>query len=367
MKIADVVNQLAKIIPQLSDMFSDTLGIVSISGNGTIVSVETDVEHGLINNEFINVVDVTKENVIIGVTFSTVNGLSILEIETAVEHDLIFNEKVTTPQVATFTNFTDGAWNATLNLVAVLNRFKFKVVNGTAAEPVFNSNELLLEVVAGEFNGPQTVTVVDTTNLTYTSILNAVGNGGKIRARIRIAGIVNLERAVDQYSINVLESDKFYMFVAAPTSVDANKSRSAQTDNINESVPQNWFYSNIRDGFIILIFANVSDESGGLNAMDILREEIFSDILLSVRGVKFNSGLECPPNGVTEFLSHGTLQYNPAYYVHQYLFEVPIVLTRSDALQPITRAFRDIDFTNSVSKIETVGKLTAKINLDNDM
>lgn len=364
MKISNVVNQLAKIIPQVSPFFSETIEIASISGNGSVIAVETTANHNLITGEFVSVVDVTKENPIASFTFSEVNGQSILAIETTLEHDLTLHPKAVGTVFAQLADFTDSAWNASLEVIEVSNRNNFKVVNGTASDPALNGNELLLEIVLRELNGPQEVTVVDATNFTYPSSLVAVGRGGSIQTKVRIAGVVNFERAVDQYTRK--DVDNFFMFVAAPASVTANKSRGSETDVNNEATSQNFFTQDIRDGFMILTMANVSSESGALDAMDKMRDEVLLSILLAVRGVKFPSGLSCEPNQVAALLSHGTLFYDNAIYIHQFIFEQPLVVTGSDAVQPETRAFRDIDFVHNVSNNEDVDKLTASINLDDD-
>lgn len=364
MKIADVTNQLAKIIPQVTDFFSDTLGIVSISGNGTIITVETSSIHGLSTGGFVNVRDVESNNPIASVVFSIVDGQSFLEVETTLSHDLTLNPRETETIFAKLAGFTDSAWNASLELVEVSNRKTFKVINGTASAPILNSSELLLEIVLGQFNGPQIATVIDTTNFSYPSSLTISGQGGDVQTNIRIAGIVNFERALDQYTKKL--EDKFFMFVVAPTSTIANKSRGSQTDINDEQTQQSNFNENIRDGFIILVIGNVAGEAGALKTMDNIRDEVFRAILLAVRGVKFPSGLACEPNQVTSFLSHGTLAYDNARYIHQFIFEMPLVMTIDDSVQAETRAFRDIDFTNSTPSNADAPDLIASIDLDDD-
>lgn len=58
MKISDVVTQLRKIIPQLTDLFSDPLEVVSIEGAGGVVSVRTEAPHGLSTNAYVNITGV---------------------------------------------------------------------------------------------------------------------------------------------------------------------------------------------------------------------------------------------------------------------------------------------------------------------
>ena len=364
MKIAEVVDQLATIIPQVSDFFSDTIAITSISSDGAIVSVQTSAAHGLINGEFLNVRNVESENSIVSVIFTTVNGVSQLEILTALNHDLTLNPRETITQFVKLDGFTDSAWNGSLELIEVSNRKTFKIINGIVGTPTLNNNEVLLEIVLGRFNGPQTATVSDATNFTYHATFTSIGRSGDVQVKIRIAGVVNFQRALDQYTKQLING--FFMFVVATTATIANKSRGSQSDINDEQTQQSHFNENIRDGFIILVVANVASEAGSFTSMDNIRDEVFKSILLAVRGFKFSSGLACEPNQVASFLSHGTLAYDNSRYIHQFIFEMPLVMTIEDSIQPKTRAFRDISFTNSNLNNLDTPDLTADMNLDDD-
>lgn len=366
MKIADVVNQLAKVIPQISDFFSESVPITAISGDGALISVQTGAPHGLATGEFFTVRNVKVENSVVSAIFTTENGQSFLEIVTALDHDLTLNKRETEAKFAELIGFTDAAWNANLQLVAVSNRKTFKVVNGVAGAPVLNGNELLLEAILGTFNGPSLATVVDTTNFTYPSATTdvIVGQGGQVETNTRIAGVVNFDRALDQYE--ALAQDKYFMWVLAPQSVTANKSRGSETDINDEQTQQTSLNQNIRDGFIIVVIANATDEPGALRSMDNIRETVFREILVAVRGVAFPSGLACEPNQISNFISHGTLLYTKALYIHQFIFEQPLVMSARDSVQAESRAFRDIDFVNSTDGNADAPDLTASINLDDD-
>ena len=96
---------------------------------------------------------------------------------------------------------------------------------------------------------------------------------------------------------------------------------------------------------MIHVVANTSSESGALRASDIIRDEVFRSILLAVRGFRVDSGLSCDSNQVASFLSHGPLLYETSIYIHEFIFEVPLLLTVGDSVQSeATRAFLDIDF-----------------------
>ena len=51
MKIADVVSQLRKLVPQLTGLFSTVIPVVSITGDGTFINVETVSPHEFVSLE----------------------------------------------------------------------------------------------------------------------------------------------------------------------------------------------------------------------------------------------------------------------------------------------------------------------------
>ena len=61
MKIADIVMQLVKIVPQVSDLFADSLSVASIASDGTLVTVTTTDKHRLQDGAFVNLSGVAVE------------------------------------------------------------------------------------------------------------------------------------------------------------------------------------------------------------------------------------------------------------------------------------------------------------------
>ena len=76
MKIADVVSQLRKLVPQLTDLFSTVIPVVSIIGDGSFINVETVDPHNLVDGAFVNLSGVKVETPIISDTFLTDKTLS---------------------------------------------------------------------------------------------------------------------------------------------------------------------------------------------------------------------------------------------------------------------------------------------------
>ena len=75
MKIADVVAQLRKIVPQVTDLFSTIIAVESIVGNGTVINVVTSSDHGLVDGDYVNLSGVSVETSITG---AAQNGNNII-------------------------------------------------------------------------------------------------------------------------------------------------------------------------------------------------------------------------------------------------------------------------------------------------
>ena len=86
----------------------------------------------------------------------------------------------------------------------------------------------------------------------------------------------------------------------------------------------------------------------------------------SVFGVKFDTGLSSGPDFKAILTGHGVSRYNRAVIEYTYSFEVAMDLTNDDTVEPEnTRAFRDIDFTESIGSDDTTD-MTVNVDLDDE-
>lgn len=358
MKIADIVTQLVKIVPQVSTLFADNLAVASIVGDGTLVTVETPEKHRLTTGAFVNLSGVAVETDITSVVLTGATAA----IETATAHDLTLGWP---PHASVeLSGFTDPEWNASFTLLDVPNRRNFDIDATGLAAPTLNSSEKLLELVLGKFNGPATITRVDDKTFTFPSTAIGFGIGGTVQGSPRIAGVVNVTKAIDAYTEQNITD--WWLFVAQQQSSAVNKSRRADTDLNSEMTLQTDFQEYISDGFTIFAVGNASETSAGLEVMDTARHDILPALLAAVRGLKTASGLCEETNLPIDLTSHGFALYNGAIYAHQYAFQAPQLLTRGDTVQPETVAFRDVDLSQLVASPEsnTEQELSVIIDLD---
>ncbi|MEE9159928.1 MAG: hypothetical protein V3U60_16275 [Gammaproteobacteria bacterium] len=360
MKIADIVTQLVKIVPQVSELFADSLSVASIVGDGALVTVTTTDKHRLQDGAFVNLSGVAVETDIVNLVLT--GGTAA--IETATAHDLTLGW----PPHATveLTGFTDSNFNASHALVDVPNRMNFDIDAAGLVAPTLNGSEKLLELVLGKFNGPATVTRIDGTTFSFPSTAVGSGIGGLVQGSPRISGVVNVAKAVDAYTEQKLTD--WWLFVAQQQTSSVNKSRRADTDLNSEMTMQTDFQEYISDGFTVFAVGNASETSAGLEVMDIARHEILPALLTALRGLKTPSGLCEESNIPIDLTSHGFAAYTGEIYVHQYVFQAPQLLTRGDTIQPETVAFRDVDYAQLISSPEgnLEQQMTITVNLDRD-
>lgn len=360
MKIADIVTQLVKIVPQVLDLFGDNLAVASIVGDGALVTVITTDKHGLQDGAFAILSGVAVETDITSVVLVGDKAA----IETATAHDLTLGWPP--HETVQLTGFTDPEWNASFTLQDVRNRQNFNIDAKGLTAPILNGSEKLLELVLGKFNGPATITRIDSTSFTFPSTATGNGIGGSVQGSPRISGVVNVAKAIDAYTEQGL--DDWWLFVAQQQTSSVNKSRRADTDLNSEMTLQTDFQEYISDGFSIYAVGNASETTAALEIMDIARHDILPALLAALRGLKTPSGLCEESNLPIDLFSHGFALYNGSIYVHQYAFQAPQLLTRGDTVQPETVAFRDVDYTQLVRSPEnnTEQELTVSIDLDEE-
>ena len=359
MKIADIVIQMANVLPLLdSTKYTDLVPVATISGDGTTATVVTSSAHGLAVNDPVYIVNVRIDTVISTVT---VTG-SIAVIETATDHDLTLGW----PPHATVTlsGFTDGAWNSSFTLLSVPNRRKFSIDIGALTQPTLNTNEVLEELVTGGFNGTQQVaTVPNATTFTFASTFTSTASGGDVITEIRVAGAESGARAQAEYTKQ--PDGEFWLFVTQPDNVSVSKDRRALGDAVSEQGPNTSFELDILDGFTVWAFVPAKNSKAGLGPSDIARDEVLLDLLLALQRFQPASGLVNSTPSRIVLSNHGPAAYNAAFYVHEFVFQIPLRMSVDDTFTLTqTVAFRDVDMT--INNPESTAVLTALVNLDEE-
>jgi hypothetical protein len=356
MKIADIINQLRLVLPKYTDLFSNTLGITSIVASGGTATINTDPVHKLKTGHAVTISDVGTNTPISAVSK---DGL-VVTFTTSEDHDL--TENWPEHDTVALRGFTDGDWNDSFTLLDVPNRRNFSV-RSTLAEPVLNGNEYLEEVRSDGVNGRWSVTVVTGTQFTISgTFIDADYTGGTVKTAVRISGAVTPKRAIDQYTQQELEN--LWMFVV-PNDAEASKDRSTFSDAVKTAPAGTSMRLRLLDGFSLILIENASEDITGIGSVDTMRDTLLLPILKSVFGVRFDTGLSGSADFRSILSGHGFVEYNRAYLVYEYTFQVVMDLTEADAVEPSdTRAFRDIDYTQVVGGDDTPDMTIEEIDLD---
>lgn len=355
MKLLDIVSQLSILLPKYTDKFSTTLSISSITASSGIGTIITSTAHGLTTNNAVTLSDVQSETPVLSVTQSGFN----YTFETAIPHDLTYGwEEHTNVELS---GFTDSNWNDSFTLQDVQNRNNFKI-QSTNTAPALNGDEKLLEIRVGGINGRYSVTVIDSVTFTVSGDFgDGIYQGGTISSGVRIAGSVDFERAQEQYTKQQLSD--YWMFVVMH---DAEISKDRATYSDATATPTQGTDIRLRmiDGFSLFIFKNVTQDIAAQDAVDICRHDLLLPVMQSVFGSRFDSGLSTGPEFRTIPQGHGVASYDGAVYVYTYEFQVSMDLVETDTVKPQdTRAFRDIDFTETVDEQD----MTVTIPLEDEI
>lgn len=353
MRLSDIVNQLIIILPQYTDRFSDLASIASISSSTTEAIITTTEAHGLSDNDSVTLANVVFHN---SITAVSRDGL-VFTFTTSQPHDLTQNWNET----ITLAGFTDNEWNASFSLVAVPDRNTFSV-QSTNSLPTLSGAEYLSEIRIDGLNGRFPAIVTSDTTFTISGdFLQGVYSSGKVLKGVRIAGIVDFDRAMETYTEQ--SPNDLWMFVQMHD-IETSRDRESLTDAYaQKSVKSNDFRMSLIDGFNCHIIKSTSDEVAAVESVDITRHEIFLPMMKTIFGVQFDSGLSCEDSYGAMLTGTSTQLYNGAYLVYSYIFEVSYRLFNDDVVEPRnTRAFRNIEYREVVGK----GNMDVNINLDGD-
>lgn len=358
MKLLDVVTQLQLLLPKFSDKVSTILSISSIIASSGVATIQTSSAHGLKSGQAVTIANVEVKTPITGVSK---NG-NLYTFITSPAHDLTS----TWPEHANviLSGFTDGSWNGSFVLMSVPNRNTF-VVQSINSLPTLNGNEALHEIRSDGINGRFQPTIVNTTTFTVAgNFIDGTYTGGSVNSGVRIAGAVTIERAIEQYTEQNLAD--LWLFVVI-NDAEISKDRNTFSDATATRGRGDDIRVRIIDGFTITAVKNTTQDIAAVDALDICRHDLYSPILRSVYGARFDTGL----SGAADFKAvptgHGLAAYEKAYLAYSYAFEFVMELTEADAVyEGDTRAFRDIDYTQEIGGDDTTDMTILPINLDDN-
>jgi hypothetical protein len=363
MKAADIITQLQSVLPKVTDLFSDTVSISSLTRSGTTVTAITSTAHGLTTGGGVTITGAETPLTISSLTF--LDGVATATTDTA--HDLTEGWENSTPSDSPNVNIsgaTESEYNGENTLLSVPNRLNFTyTVTGTPASPATGLPVLLQNFSAG-YNGRHVVTVVDATTFTYeiTQTPNSPAQGTiEAHTQVRVSGGVSIERSREAYTSK--EYNKLWAFVVLGDTTPS-KNRHVESDATDTSGAGTEYRQRLITPFGIFVFVPAVSEIAGMNARDQM-EDVRPFLYKSLLRLKLSSGLATP--GQYGIVAEGDsfFDYNGAVYIHQFVFSAQSDITYGDTIDPADNvAFRDIEL-QYLDVLDTV-ELTANINLDEE-
>lgn len=341
MKLADVVAQLQVILPIFTDYFSEVADIEAITVTPTEVIIKTSVPHNLTTGDGVNISNVGFKNPIDGIA----KDGNVFELAVTTKHDLTFGYPGY--ETVALGGFDNESWDASFDLVSVPNRNRFQI---SSANPIIalTGNEYLSENRIDGVNGRFGATVIDEDTFSISGEFG-VGDyiGGQVKTCIRIAGSVNIERTLEEYTKQ--KTTDMWAFVSMHDVV-ASKDRNAYNDGVATFAAGEDVRLRLIDGFSVFLFANTSESIAAVDATDIFRHDMLEPLLKSLYGAIFDTGLSTAGDFKAILKGHGQSFYNRAILVYQYNFEFSNDITLADSVDPQnTRAFSKIEYSQRIN------------------
>lgn len=358
MKIDYVVNQLKSVLPFITDYFTDSIDVTSISRIGQTVTVETSSNHLLNNNDYVYISGSKSP-----VKILTINRIG--NIATAVTedpHDLT-EEYFTTCEIY---GANQQEYNGNKKLLSVPNRktFTFEVL-GSPATPATGTIYLNDNYYYRNYNGRYQITSTGANSFTYQLPANKLpispAQGDiKVKKNPRIARSIDIERALEAYTAQ--NQNKLFIFVSED-GVSPSNDRYQLDDTTYKWTTGVEYRQRIIFNFSLYVITPAIQSIAGGYEVDLMAE-IRPLLFKSLLRVIFPTNFYADPTYAVAYAGDETYFYNTAYYVRVFKFQSAADIVYQDTVNPqFNVAFRDI-----YSKIYLENQTSADsyINLDKE-
>jgi len=341
-KASTIAGQLQNALPTQTSLFSNPdITISSLTRSGTTITAVTATPHGLATNNYITILNAKTPISISSITSIPKPGISatgsIVTVTTATPHD--FTEGF--DFVAEIAGANQSAYNGSFAITDVLNRRTFKYeIDSQPVTPATGTIVLLNNDATG-YNGRHQITVTNNTTFTYQTTLtpNSPAQGTPIlRSGVRVARAISWERAMEAYTKQ--NTSALWAFVVLGD-ISISKSRRDSTDAIQTLTYGDEYRTRLILPFSVYIYVPCSNEISGGAARDLI-EDVRVALYKSMLRTRFTPVLEEAATYVTVAAGDRFIQYNNAYYIHEFMFETVCDITIGDTVAPTENvAFRD--------------------------
>ncbi len=357
MKSSDIISQLSTLIPQFTSVFTDDIGVSSITRSGTTITVQCTEPHGLKAGQGVSITGAAIPVEI--VAFSRDGAVGTLT--TATDHDITYASHLIRPYVQSVV--TSGAaeseFNGSFSLVKVLNRRNIQV-SMTDSGPTVATGTLRLAGAISALDSFNKTWLVDgvpsPTVFTFihgnAELLDPTGTI-LVRKKPRISGSADTARMLAAYTEQ--PQNKAWMFVVLGTVV-ASKNRSIEADGVDNWQQGQEFRQQIIQGVEFYVFLPTKDEIAGREKRDDC-EDIFIALNKAILHSTVLTGFHDEASRSLQFNSHATFQLDAgSTYIHLYQYEASVDILFEDTVGPaVDVALETIELTITPEPNKTFG------------
>lgn len=340
MKASDVVTQLALLLPQLTDRFTNDVTITSLTRSGTVMTAACDEPHLVSPGDAVSIVGAITPIVISDLKRTGVVGTLV----TAADHDV--SSKKAQPTIM-ISGSPTSEFNGTFAVIDAPDRRTIRYTVADSGPTTGDPTGSILEDGESRLRSYNTAyAVLETptpTTFTFTQADATIPNPiGTIvaRTKARVAQAVDPDRAIAAYTEQNLAE---LWAIVVLEDVPASKSREIRSDATSNTQRGNFYRQQVIQPFTVYLFVPVSGSKSGTLGRD-EAEVLFRPICRSLIFSKFNSQLAVGEQGPVQFVSHGAFRYDTTVYIHAFSFEQVVDLSIDDTVGPdLDVAFRCID------------------------
>jgi len=318
---ANIANRLKEVVSKYTDIFSDSLNILTLTSLTGTATCTTTTDHGLTTGDFVTIRNAKQ---VINLVSLIRTGASVAVV-TVEEHNLVdpsgFDPSLQDGLLVEISGATPTEYNGTFKLLTVTDRNNFTFEIATTPVSPATTPGTFLESDFEVYNGYISITVTGLDAFTYAiSAAAQVLAVGTMEVTIanRIAWAATPERIAayfNQDANRVLQNWMFVLVGAKSIYKDDTTATDPQsTTHINEG----FFYESQQD-FSVFIFIPSKNELLGGFASDLARSLELA-ILRSLANFQISSDLSESVLQPAIYVGNDIEDYLVAFYVHRYDF-----------------------------------------------
>lgn len=375
MKGFDIAQQLARVVPNHTPDFSDSVDVLTLVPIGTTVTATTAAPHSLANGDTISILGAEAPATIDISSFS--RSGSIATFETLQDHDFTLSKRdaANGGKTLIISGAVEPEFNGTFSIIRVINRRKLQIAVLDSGPTTISGAPLVENAGVNYFNGVFVVSNVTATTFEYTIdqpfALPASGGSIKAQTSLRVLHVLNIDQYIDQVFRPETLTDNF--LVVQLGAVTQSKSRNELTDATDSAINNTAYNPSLIQTFSVYVFLRVTDQLTAEQARDKVESEYVPAIFKAVVRYPFETGFFESSYKAT-FVSHDQYAFGAgselgrAVYVHEINFEQIARINEVDTNQDqFNVAMRDVSLSiRSDLGTEDSVSLDADVDLDEE-